>query len=154
MKLKKCKQKSATDRRTCPLNHRNHRLINRHALSRGIHAHTTTDSSTDMLSAEAYMHTRPPTHQHTCSQSTSHQMIICYSLYVHYFLRMYANQASDNIFMVAMGNQQNTNLLVCLEIHNCPNGWLVGCVLRPIDSEVIQRGNPHLLSLAKDMKLG
>ena len=32
-------------------------------------------------------------------------------------------------------------------------GWLVGCVLRPIDSEVIRR-HPHLLSLAKDVKLG
>ena len=28
--------------------------------------------------------------------------------------------------------------------------WLVGCVLRPIDSETA----PHLLSLAKDVKLG
>ena len=33
-------------------------------------------------------------------------------------------------------------------------GWLVGCVLRPIDSEVIKRRCPHLLSLAKDEKLG
>ena len=33
-------------------------------------------------------------------------------------------------------------------------GWLVGYVLRPIDSEVIQRWHPHLLSLAKDVKLG
>ena len=31
---------------------------------------------------------------------------------------------------------------------------MVGCVLRPIDSEVIQRRHPHLLSLAKDVKLG
>ena len=31
---------------------------------------------------------------------------------------------------------------------------LVGCVLRPIDSEVIKRRHPHLLSLAKDEKLG
>ena len=31
---------------------------------------------------------------------------------------------------------------------------LVGCVLRPINSEVIQRQHPHLLSLAKDVKLG
>ena len=31
---------------------------------------------------------------------------------------------------------------------------LVGCVLRPIDSEVIYRWHPHLLSLAKDVKLG
>ena len=28
------------------------------------------------------------------------------------------------------------------------------CVLRPIDSEVIKRRHPHLLSLAKDVKLG
>ena len=34
------------------------------------------------------------------------------------------------------------------------SGWLVGCVLRPIDSEIIKRRNPHLLSLAKDVKLG
>ena len=34
------------------------------------------------------------------------------------------------------------------------DGWLVGCVLRPIDSVVIWRRHPHLLSLAKDMKLG
>ena len=33
------------------------------------------------------------------------------------------------------------------------NGCLVGCVLRPIDSEVIQRQQPHLLSLAKDVNL-
>ena len=32
-------------------------------------------------------------------------------------------------------------------------GWLVGCVLRPIDSEVIYRRHPNLLSLAKDVKL-
>ena len=32
-------------------------------------------------------------------------------------------------------------------------GWLVGCVLCPIDSEVIKRRHPHLLSLAKDVKL-
>ena len=33
-------------------------------------------------------------------------------------------------------------------------GWLVDCcVLHPIDSEVILRRHPHLLSLAKDMKL-
>ena len=32
--------------------------------------------------------------------------------------------------------------------------WLVGCVLHPIESEVIQRPHPHLLSLAKDVKLG
>ena len=31
---------------------------------------------------------------------------------------------------------------------------IVGCVLRPIDSEVILRWHPHLLSLVKDMKLG
>ena len=31
---------------------------------------------------------------------------------------------------------------------------LVGCVLRPVDSEVISRRHPHSLSLAKDMKLG
>ena len=31
---------------------------------------------------------------------------------------------------------------------------LVGCVLRPIDSEVIWRRHPHLLSLAKDIMLG
>ena len=33
---------------------------------------------------------------------------------------------------------------------------LVGCVLLPIDSEVIERRHryPHLLSLAKDVKLG
>ena len=31
---------------------------------------------------------------------------------------------------------------------------LVGCVLRPNDSEVIQRRHPHLLSLANDVKLG
>ena len=31
---------------------------------------------------------------------------------------------------------------------------LVGCVLRPIDNEVIKRQHPHLLSLAKDVKLG
>ena len=30
-------------------------------------------------------------------------------------------------------------------------GWLVGCILRPIDSEVIHRRHPHLLSLAKDV---
>ena len=29
-------------------------------------------------------------------------------------------------------------------------GWLVGCILRPIDSETA----PHSLSLAKDVKLG
>ena len=33
-------------------------------------------------------------------------------------------------------------------------GWLVGCVLRPIDSEVIKSRHPYLLSLAKDVKLG
>ena len=33
-----------------------------------------------------------------------------------------------------------------------PN-WLVGCVLRPINSEVIQRWHPLLLSLGKDVKL-
>ena len=33
-------------------------------------------------------------------------------------------------------------------------GWLVGCVLRPIDSEVIKRRHSHLLSLVKDTKLG
>ena len=33
-------------------------------------------------------------------------------------------------------------------------GWLVGCVLPPIDNEVIQRWHPHLLSLAKDVELG
>ena len=32
--------------------------------------------------------------------------------------------------------------------------WLVGCVLRPIDSEVIERWYPHLMSLAKDVELG
>ena len=32
--------------------------------------------------------------------------------------------------------------------------WLVGCVLRPINSEIISRRHPHLLSLAKDVKLG
>ena len=32
--------------------------------------------------------------------------------------------------------------------------WLVGCVLRPIDSEVIKRRHPYLLSLANDVKLG
>ena len=32
--------------------------------------------------------------------------------------------------------------------------WLVGCVLRPIDNEVISMQHPHLLSLAKDVKLG
>ena len=31
---------------------------------------------------------------------------------------------------------------------------LVGCVLSPIDSEVIYRRHPHLLSLADVMKLG
>ena len=31
---------------------------------------------------------------------------------------------------------------------------LVGCVLRPIDSEVIKRRHPHLLSLPNDVKLG
>ena len=31
---------------------------------------------------------------------------------------------------------------------------LVGCVLHSIDSEVIQRRHPHLLSLAKDVKRG
>ena len=30
---------------------------------------------------------------------------------------------------------------------------LVGIILRPIDSEVIQRRRPHLISLAKDVKL-
>ena len=30
---------------------------------------------------------------------------------------------------------------------------MVGCVLRPIDSEVIYRRHPHLLSFAKDVKL-
>ena len=30
---------------------------------------------------------------------------------------------------------------------------LVGCVYRPIDSEVIKRRHPHLPSLAKDVKL-
>ena len=33
-------------------------------------------------------------------------------------------------------------------------GWLVGCVLCPIDSEVIKSRHPYLLSLEKDMKLG
>ena len=33
-------------------------------------------------------------------------------------------------------------------------GWSVGCLLRPIDSEVIWRRHPHLLSLAKDVKFG
>ena len=33
-------------------------------------------------------------------------------------------------------------------------GWLVGFVQRPIDSEVIWRWRPHLLSLAKDVNLG
>ena len=28
------------------------------------------------------------------------------------------------------------------------------CVLRPFNSEVIERRHPHLLSLAKDVKLG
>ena len=32
--------------------------------------------------------------------------------------------------------------------------WCVVCVLRPIDSEVIQRRHPHFLSLAKDVKDG
>ena len=32
--------------------------------------------------------------------------------------------------------------------------WLVGCVLCPFDSKVIWRRHPHLLSLAKDVKLG
>ena len=32
--------------------------------------------------------------------------------------------------------------------------WLVGCALRPIDSGVIHRQHAHLLSLAKDVKLG
>ena len=31
---------------------------------------------------------------------------------------------------------------------------LVGCVSRPIDNEVIYRRHPHLLSIAKDVKLG
>ena len=34
------------------------------------------------------------------------------------------------------------------------DGRLVGCVLRPIDSEVIYRRQPHLLSIAMDVKLG
>ena len=36
----------------------------------------------------------------------------------------------------------------------CNEGWLVGCVLRPIDGEDILRGHPHLLCLGKDVKLG
>ena len=31
--------------------------------------------------------------------------------------------------------------------------WLVGCVFRPIDSEVISRRHPNLLSLVKDVEL-
>ena len=38
---------------------------------------------------------------------------------------------------------------VCCVVYS----WLVGCVLRPIDSEVIKRRHPHLLSLAKDVML-
>ena len=34
------------------------------------------------------------------------------------------------------------------------DGWLFGCVLRPIYSEVIWRRHPLLLSVAKDVKLG
>ena len=33
-------------------------------------------------------------------------------------------------------------------------GWLVGCVLRPIDSKSFRDSTPHLLSLAKEVKLG
>ena len=44
---------------------------------------------------------------------------------------------------------------VMLSEHFCNIlGWLVCCVLRHIDSEVIKRWHPHLLSLAKDVKLG
>ena len=44
---------------------------------------------------------------------------------------------------------------VMLSEHFCNIlGWLVCCVLRHIDSEVIKRWQPHLLSLAKDVKLG
>ena len=40
--------------------------------------------------------------------------------------------------------------------HECINYYpcLVGCVLRPINSKVILRRHPYLLSLAKDAKLG
>ena len=41
-------------------------------------------------------------------------------------------------------NYQNKGGNICLFV----------CVKRPIDSEVIQRRHPHLLSLAKDVKLG
>ena len=41
-----------------------------------------------------------------------------------------------------------------MTVSNYGLSWLVGCVLRPIDSEVILRRHPHLLSLANDVKLG
>ena len=51
---------------------------------------------------------------------------------------------------------------VSVQIHSSQSGnfiyyenfGLVDCVLHPIDSELIKRRHPHLLSLAKDMKLG
>ena len=40
------------------------------------------------------------------------------------------------------------NIYLSMSLKNADVGWLV--VLRPIDSEVIKRRHPHLLSLAKD----
>ena len=50
----------------------------------------------------------------------------------------------------------NSNLSsITLNVAGCQTELLmVGCVLRLIDSEVIYRQHPHLLSLARDVKLG
>ena len=52
----------------------------------------------------------------------------------------------------------SATLTICHQFSTIPkvvdNRGLVVCVLRPIDSEVIERRYPNLLSLAKDVKLG
>ena len=64
-------------------------------------------------------------------------------------------------FQALQGPVRTLPLLSVMDISIHEKDWensviffLVGCVLRPINSEVILRRHPHSLSLVKDVKLG